>query len=36
MIKKDLKTLSEVQNPKKNVWRIHLDDGTFIDTGYNS
>jgi len=32
MIKKDLKTLSEVQNPKKNVWKIHLDDGTFIDT----
>jgi len=31
MIKKDLKTLSEVQNPKKNVWRIHLDDGSFID-----
>lgn len=31
MIKKDLKTLSEVQNPKKNVWRIHLDNGSFID-----
>lgn len=31
MIKKNLKTLSDIQHPTKKKWRIHLEDGSFID-----